>query len=68
MFKRYLKVSVVKDTKARNDQTISASTDYSQLAVDIGKKAVIGAVIVLGAYIALDTARQVTVIRVASKL
>lgn len=61
--RRYLKLTVAKDKKT--DTNVQAepvlTTDYTQLICEVGRKALIGAVVLTVTYVVLDTVRQATV-------
>lgn len=69
MFKRAIKVSLVKDKKTEkdSDQTNTPPVDYVQIARESGKDVVIAVGALIGGYIVLDTLRQVTVTIVKAK-
>lgn len=63
--KRAIQVSLVKDKKTSEKAADSTPTptieDYVQTAREVGKDVVIGAAVLIGSYIVLDTLRQVVV-------
>lgn len=63
MFKnRTVQVTFPKNTKPDEAQPETKTlADYVPMITEVGKKAVIGAVVIVGSYIVLDTLRQVTV-------
>lgn len=66
MFKRLsvqTTTKLVKNKKPSEETQTETRTlaDYVPTMTEVGKKAVIGAVVVIGSYIVLDTLRQVTV-------
>lgn len=69
MFKnKSVHVKLVKDIPAEQSNPTRDLPLYAHYAKETGTDAVKGAVILLGAYIAFDTIRQVTVKIVESKL
>lgn len=64
MFKRLsvqTTTKLIKDKKPEETQPKKTLDDYVPTITEVGKKVVIGAVVVIGSYIVLDTMRQVTV-------
>lgn len=65
MFKRLSVQTTTKLVKNKKplEETPSEKTlaDYVPIMTEVGKKVVIGTVVILGSYIVLDTLRQVTV-------
>lgn len=63
MFKNHsIQVKLAKANKAEeNEGPKTTPTEYAAIAREFGKDAVKGAVVLVGAYIAMDTLRQVTV-------
>lgn len=66
MFKRLsvqTTTKLVKNKKPAEETQTETKTlaDYVPIMTEVGKKVVIGTVVVLGSYIVLDTLRQVTV-------
>jgi hypothetical protein len=70
MFKnKSIQVKVVKDDKSEPIvEPRMTPTDISRMARETGKDVVLGAAILIGAYVVADTLRQVTVKIVEAKL
>lgn len=63
MFNRSIEMKFVKPKPAQDDDTPNNlhTLDYVQLARETGKDVVVGIVIVVGTYVALDTLRKIAV-------